>query len=106
MPARVTSVSCETASERRGVGGPHLVAGQDGAHEAADCSATTKAMATSSVWVSERWKRPAPWAPASSARRAVQHEEGRVAGGARRRGPAHLHVGQGEGADAACRAPS
>ena len=33
--------------EGRGVGGPHLVAGQDGAHEAAcACSATTKAMAT------------------------------------------------------------
>ena len=32
--------------------------------------------------------------------RAVQHEEGRVAGGAGAGGPAHLDVGQREGADA------
>ena len=52
-------------AERGGVGRPHFVAGQDGAHGA--CSATTKAMATPSVWVSDRWKVPAPRAPASSA---------------------------------------
>ena len=51
--------------ERGGVGRPHFVAGQDGAHGA--CSATTKAIATPSVWVSDRWNAPAPWAPASSA---------------------------------------
>ena len=63
------------------VGGPHLVAGQDGAHDAA-CSATTKAMATSSVWVSERWKPAGPVRAGQRGRAAVQHEEGCVAGGA------------------------
>ena len=78
--------------EGGGVGRPHFVAGQDGAHGA--CSATTKAMATPSVWVSERWKVPAPRAPASSAAAPCRREVRRVARGALPRRPAHLDVGQ------------
>ena len=84
--------------ERGGVGRPHFVAGQDGAHGA--CSATTKAMATPSVWVSDRWKVPAPWAPASSAAVPCSLEVGRVAGGALPGRPAHLDVGEREAPDA------
>ena len=64
------------------------------------CSATTKAMATPSVWVSDRWKVPAPRAPASSAAEPCSTRYGRVARGALPRRPAHLDVGQREAADA------
>ena len=48
------------------------------------CSATTKAMATSSVWVSDRWKRGRAPRPRPVRRRRRADQEGRVARGTRR----------------------
>ena len=86
VPARRTRVSCETSASaaasaarissrvrtartRQTPQTQHAAAAAarpGPAPSAPPCSATTKAMATSSVWVNDRWKR-SPRAPASSA---------------------------------------
>ena len=76
VPARPTRVSWLDVGQGGRVGRPHLVAGQDGEHGAAR-SATTKAMATSVVWVNDRWKVPAPDFSASAAAPACRTRRGR-----------------------------
>ena len=71
----------------------------------AACSATTNAMATSVVWVRERWKSARTLRPGQHRRATVQHEGRRVARGARP-GDRHTSTSVSAKAPRPVRAPS